>query len=309
MCDEEFVLKIYVTNFQNNRSKEFPGLEKSTVRVLLFSVIEPASYRKVFELWKCLITGTGSYFPVILVGIETDLRDHKRYFKVMEETNEGPITTEMGKQLARRINAEKYFEFRDSDEAGFDGLFKEVVWASIRWRKKKIPIIDYPWVFNVFCIAVVSANNSVFTDLVRRFAFDKRLNLFGEFSNEQTYFYDPDYKRTFSSFIEIDGDKHELALNHYPIINSDLEFSMEEVPVSAELDVIACTILLVFSVVDHDSYNALRRKLVIEFLKRNKSMDEPFIKKIILVGYQVDLRNDAETLSNLSKRRLQPITY
>jgi len=62
--------------------------------------------------------------------------------------------------------------------------------------------------------------------------------------------------------------------------------------------------IFIFSVVQPESFHAITEELVSETLNQNESGIPP----IILVGNQIDLRNDSKTLNNLSKQGNHPIT-
>ena len=170
------------------------------------------------------------------------------------------------------------------------------MWTLIRQGEKKIRKFLET---DLFRITVKENGNFRGRQLVRRFVFNERLDVFGECLNEQKYFYTRAlFKCSYSTFIEIDGETFELEV--------ELErtnFSM--------LRKKASTILFVFLVVDFDSYNAITNDLVQEIQSKHRYeyFGNTYTPPVILLGYEADLRNDAAILKKLSKHGLQPTTH
>ena len=135
---EEFKLLIW-DGLSDSSTRTLPNTEpwflpkKRDVDVFIvtFSVVEPDSYNSIEEKW---IPQLKRYYPkavIVLVGTKTDLRSNSKHH----------ITTDMGEQLAHRINAAKYFECSSTDEKKVEQVFEETVWASLfrvdKRRKKK----------------------------------------------------------------------------------------------------------------------------------------------------------------------------
>ena len=276
--DEKFYRKLF-------------DMRRNTVFIFTFLVAESQSYRNILDSWSfARISIDMSHFPIILVGC-TDLRP-----ELLRASNEPPITFEMGKQLARRINAVKYLECLSSDKTEFQNIFEEVVSAWILHSEFK----RKTWITGVrSCrISVIGNSDSGNFDFVRSFVFGNRMNVVGECMNEQTYFYDIT-SENFNTCIEIDGEECELEVLAWdfsrPSRDEFLKFRLN----TSEI------YIFIFSVVNPDSCYAITSNLVENTMKRSDSFAGP----VFLIGYQADLRNDAETLETLSKQGKQPITY
>ena len=309
VCDEEYTLNIYVASKHDEGWKEFIGMEKLTVIIFSFSIVEPNSYRQILELWRspALLTSIKAdvfeftRFPILLVGSGSELRDNESHLFFLNAIGEEAITTEMGKQLARRINAAKYLECSSSAETGLESLYEEIVWTSIRQVERKIPNIKLRGENHVFGIVVVGTNNLVTTDLIERFAFGERLDVLGEFLNEQPYFYEDFIDSHSTTFIELNGESFEL--NILPIALNN-PFALGKLSRSR-----VYTIVFAFSIADLDSYNAITTTLV-EEIQAELRFGSPFSPPSpILVGCHADLRNNAKFLKKLSKIGQQPLTF
>ena len=101
-------------------------MRRNAVFIFTFSVANPQSYRNIFNSWSHVrISIDLRHFPIILVGCTDPTMES------LGTSNEPPITFEICKQLARRINAVKYLECFGSDETEFQNIFEEVVSAWI----------------------------------------------------------------------------------------------------------------------------------------------------------------------------------
>ena len=93
-----------------------PKKQSVDVFIVTFSVIEPDSYCSVEKKW---IPALKRYCPkatIVLVGNKTNFRNNSKQH----------ITTEMGEDLARRINAAMYLECSSSDGKKWNTLSREL---------------------------------------------------------------------------------------------------------------------------------------------------------------------------------------
>jgi len=103
--------------------------EDIDVWMIVFSVVEHASYLSIKNNWIPELKVNCPNSPIILVGNKTDLRNN---------ADRHNITTEMGKQLSHEINAVKYLECSSIDNtSAVETVFVESVWATLRYVEKK----------------------------------------------------------------------------------------------------------------------------------------------------------------------------
>ena len=104
--------------------------------ILVFSVVEPDSFnvvtKSVFPRNQTFDDVPEYPIPIFLIGNQTDLRKDPKTLTNLAKQGKRPITYEMGEQLAREINADKYLECSSSDGNGITDTFEEIVWASLR---------------------------------------------------------------------------------------------------------------------------------------------------------------------------------
>jgi len=265
-----------------------------------FSLIKPP-YEKVYKkfcLKNCFFSRT--LIPIILLGDEANER-------INTEELEDQTSIKKGEQLARRIKAVKYMEYpyRLVDDIlkkrVEDGFLAEIDWARFRREKIKLPSKTFtkafPLVFNV-----VGFEESGKMDLIRRFVFGDRLNVVGECLNEQPYFYGDNKSSRFSTFIEIDGEEHNLFVENITIQNPSKPVLFQSVGRSNNLTLT----FVVFSVVQPETFKTLKLVNDISLILDYSSFA---LRKAILIGYQTELRNDPETVKKLTEQNKHPITY
>ena len=73
--------------------------------------------------------------PLILVAMQTDLRNTTNYDSDM------PLTNAEGKDLAKEIGALNYVECSTKDTNSVKKVFTEVVHAAMKYRKRKSSIV------------------------------------------------------------------------------------------------------------------------------------------------------------------------
>ena len=147
---------------------------------------------------------------------------------------------------------------------------------------------------NWFRIIVAGNWQSGEKDVIRRFVYDERLNVFGEDLSEELSFSDIKDDH-FSTFIEIDGEKYGMEIEYIPAYE-----------INDKRSKMADFIVLIFSVVKPESYGEISKELILN-IEKYKTLSQ--IPSNILVGNHIKLRNHPEILNNLEEQGKQPITY
>jgi len=143
-----------------------------------------------------------------------------------------------------------------------------------------------------FCISVLGSDVSGKNDLIRHFVFNKRFNALGENLHALPYFY-KDGKINFSTFVELDGEEYHLQIHDDEGLMKSSQYCFEQ----SLREYVDC-IIFVFSVINTYSYeliNNLYKKHVFE--KQDHWIRSKFS---IVIGYQKNLRTNAEVLGSLS---------
>jgi len=292
--DEKYNLIINgssLTSFFHDQRK----LKNKSPKLIIFgfSVTNPTSYKGVFKemAYNMPLIADLSNIPIILIGDHIKLRHDT-------EDMENQIITKMGEKLARRIRAVKYLEYSNCilNDIEMKGKTESSIWEEINWfsfsvQKRKIPRKSLPKMLS-FKINVAGLDDSGKRDLIRRIVFGERLSVVGDCLHEETYFYEKD-DETFSTFIEIDGEVHNLM-----VANKELRKCNAAKFQSGFWDDCDLT-FFVLSVVRPRNFKLIYDKIKILTLS----------SIIVLVGYQTDLRNNSEILKKLSERNEQPITF
>ena len=251
---------------------------KCSAIILVFSVIDLHSYNNILKKWIPKVKKQRPTAPLILVGSKTDLR---------EKDNE-TVTTEMGNQLAREINAVAYFECycRDGRTATIERIFETAVLASYFLKVKKFLQKSNKTLFKVYLDGDANVGKSC---LQNRFEinerldkFNQRLNVVDQSFNERWH---PDYN--FVGFTEMDGEECGWiicdGLSDWKITKRADQYLLKK---DRGIDVF----MLMFSVVDFDSYLSIENKWISRLQKLKHY--NPKIP-IVLVGNKTDLRSDA----------------
>lgn len=82
----------------------------ANVFLLLFSVVDPESYRSVSLKWVPELVHFCPNLPIILVGCQTELRSDEKTLGGLRKQGQQPITYEQGQDLAAQIRAVRYME-------------------------------------------------------------------------------------------------------------------------------------------------------------------------------------------------------
>ena len=243
--------------------------------ILVFSVNDLQSYKNIPSKWIPKVKKQCPTAPVILVGNKTDLRDKEN------ET----VTTEMGNQLAREINAVAHFECscRDGKTATIERIFETAARASYFVKVEKFLKKSNKTLFKVHLAGNASVGKK---SLQNRFQIYKRFNKFNQHLNvvDQRFNerWHSDYN--FAGFTEVDGEECGWiicnGLSDSKITNRDEQYLLKK---DRGIDVF----MLVFSVVDLDSYLSIEKKWIPKLQKLKHY--NPKIP-IVLVGIKTDLK-------------------
>ena len=104
--------------------------EKKDVVIIMFSIIEPASFENVRDVWNPKVPRRIST-PIILVGSKLDLRIDNECIKDLTSKKMKPITYDEGREMAKDIGAVKYLECSSLTGEGVDAVFDEAIRAVI----------------------------------------------------------------------------------------------------------------------------------------------------------------------------------
>lgn len=104
----------------------------ANVALICFSVDSPTSVKNVTEKWLPEIRLHCGQCALILVACKIDLRKDPQTIDKLEQIGEKIITTEMGKSLAAKINADLYMECSAKTYKGVQDLLIQAARLSIK---------------------------------------------------------------------------------------------------------------------------------------------------------------------------------
>ncbi|ELP86198.1 Rho GTPase, putative [Entamoeba invadens IP1] len=110
------------------RPLSYPG---TSVFLLCFSVISPASLDNISGKWKPEVEQHCPDAPIILVGTKMDLREDPNCVEKMRNMGIEPIFIERGSQTAQEIGAVKYLECSALTQQNLKLVFEEAVRAYV----------------------------------------------------------------------------------------------------------------------------------------------------------------------------------
>ena len=211
--------------------------------------------------------------PSMLVLNKTDLRTEI----------EPCVTTEMGKQFAKQLNAAKYVECSCKDGSGIEGVYEDVALLSYLFHEEKDRPKSFVFSFN---IALIGDSDVGISHLIRQFLFHERLNRVGQRLNGPWYF--PNVADSISTLIDVDGEEYSLKI--YDL--SSPEFHGKFVSNTLKN---ADAIVAVYSINKIQSYSNIAVKWFPE-LRRNRR-NAP----IVLVGNNTDVTSTAVNFLTFKK--------
>ena len=129
---EPYTLGLFDTAHQEDYDRLRPlSYPQTDVFLVGFSVVSPASFENVKKKWVPEITHHCPKTPFLLVGTKIDLRDDDKTVAELARTKQEPITFEMGKELAKELQAVKYVECSALTQQGLKNVFDEVIHAAL----------------------------------------------------------------------------------------------------------------------------------------------------------------------------------
>jgi len=267
--------------------------------IIVFAVDNPASYENVMCKWFPEVNYFCKNIPIILVGNKTDLRTDPSTLRKFFRRRQKPVTTEMGKQLARKINAVKYVECSCVDGTGVEYVFEQAVWASI-CRKP----IKERGITTQFLNLVFIGNEYLITSLMRSFLIQERLNVLGYRLNMFTRSLHPVSMENvfrlpgddYTAFVELDGEVYGLHISNE---FSDLEANKKKKS-SKQRDIDLFIVL--FSVSDPDSFQDAAERWIPKI-----KFHYPKVP-LVLVRNKDQLSVDENTTKLLSESRKPSVT-
>ena len=131
---------------------------QTDVFLVCFSVVSPASFENVKEMWvpeitsfenvQRMITHHCPRTPFLLVGTQQDRRDDPIMIGKLDKNKQKPITTEEGEHWAKKLGAVMYVECSAVTQKGLKNVFDEAILAALEpptiKRAKLLPSIHLP---------------------------------------------------------------------------------------------------------------------------------------------------------------------
>ena len=269
---KEYKLTVYegsgCTRFEGIRSARYKFVD---VFIIVFAVNSLQSYQNAINIWIPEMKRYCPTTPLILVGNKTDLRDDEKSSRAKEM-----ITTEMGKQLAKKINADKYLECSCKHLTGIENVIQEAVLAT-NYAKLTTYLLKQRNL--LLKIRLLGDSGVGKTDILRRFECNNSLNVVGERLDRLMCPF-----CSFSSFVEIDGEECGFFI-------WDGSWNAKFTPrdrklLQNDLDIDVC--IVIFSVADPFSYISVENKWISEIKQYCPRAS------IVLVGNKTDLRNHSQ---------------
>jgi len=103
----------------------------ANVFLVCFAVVNPISFENIVSKWYQEVVHFCQDVPLVLVGTKVDLRKDEKIIESLRQTNQQPITTAQGQDLARKIKAFKYLECSARTQENLKTVFDEAIKAVI----------------------------------------------------------------------------------------------------------------------------------------------------------------------------------
>ena len=110
---------------------------QTDVFLICFSVISSSSFENARSKWHPELQRYNPNTKYLLIGTKTDLRKDPDTLERLQNNQKSCISTQMGKELAREIEAEKYMECCSLTQEGMKEVFDEAIRAVVRRPGKK----------------------------------------------------------------------------------------------------------------------------------------------------------------------------
>jgi len=109
----------------------------SHVILICFSIDAPDSLDNVQEKWISEVLHFCPKLPIILVGLNVDLRNDPKLIDDLRKSNQKPISYEEGQRVANKIGAYKYLECSAKTQQGIREVFETATRAALMTAKPK----------------------------------------------------------------------------------------------------------------------------------------------------------------------------
>ena len=109
--------------------------------LICFSVVDSSSFDNIKTKWIKEIQNHSPNTPFILVGLQSDLRNHMKTCMTLKSCKQTPISYKKGADLAkklRKVECKKYAECSAMTQNGLQNVFHEVVFAVRENRMRKM---------------------------------------------------------------------------------------------------------------------------------------------------------------------------
>ena len=103
---------------------------ETDVFIAMYSVVSPASYQNVREIWVPELRHHCPNVPILLVGTKIHLRDDLETKERLARNNEKALSFEMGFELAKELKCVKYCECSALTQAGLKNVFDQAILAA-----------------------------------------------------------------------------------------------------------------------------------------------------------------------------------
>lgn len=101
--------------------------EQTDLFLVCFSIVSESSFERVKTKWIPEISICCPFVKHILVGLKLDLREDPETIRKLKEKKMEPISKERGEELAREIEAVKYFECSALTQNNLKPMFEEAI--------------------------------------------------------------------------------------------------------------------------------------------------------------------------------------
>ncbi|KAK4555585.1 GTP-binding protein Rho1 [Recurvomyces mirabilis] len=123
-----------VEDYDRLRPLSYPD---SHVVLICFSIGRPASYENITEKWAKEILQFCPGLPIVLVGLQKDVRYDPQVLAELAKTGEYPVTPQQGEDLRKAIAAAKYFECSSKTKEGVREVFEYATRSALQYRPKE----------------------------------------------------------------------------------------------------------------------------------------------------------------------------
>ncbi|VDP10379.1 unnamed protein product [Soboliphyme baturini] len=118
----------------------YPG---TTVFLLCFSVVCPASFANLQRRWLPEITQNCPKVPLILVGTQCDRRTNMTVLLDLSSRNESPVSQQEIKSMARKTNALQYIECSALTQKNLKEVFDAALMAALNITTGPVPPLHH----------------------------------------------------------------------------------------------------------------------------------------------------------------------